>query len=200
MTAVPTGILVGQWVALAVLATFVFVLFRQVAYLGGLASPGKASNALPEGAVAPAFWYGRYVPGEEPVGRERFEPGGAARLLLFADPWCEACEALVEALNEREWPPGMRRPLVVTDAPATRLSGVPAFRESRVEIGLVDDSVYRTLYRVEVTPMLFAIGADGSVLMSGSADSVAGLQRFIDLVAEPENRPGTPVVVTTHGT
>lgn len=177
MTSVPTGILIAQWLALAVLGGFIWLLFRQIAYLGDLAAPATDAYAIPDGTPAPSFMFAPFAAGSEARERQRFDAAGVATLLLFADPYCEACEDLVSAAGEWESQrPNDIRMLVCCDAPAERLAGVPAFRDADVDIALVDDAVFHKLYGVRVTPMVFAIAADGRVVTSGFANSVGSLE------------------------
>lgn len=197
MIEIPTPVFVSQWVVLLALLLLVIVLYRQLAYVLNLRSPGSVDRALAVGQSAPSFAYslrnlttGRYTP-------SRFAPGEHATLLVFADPYCEGCEKLLNVLRALPWDTltGSVSPTVVTEASSQQLHGVPGFRDWPLDLATVDGSVPGKLYGVDFTPFVFAVDREGIVRARDTATTEEDIMR---LLGSLEGAQSHPVLEESH--
>jgi hypothetical protein len=94
-----------------------------------------------------------------------FEPAsGRPSLLLFADPSCMACDAAVRELEKTvdEALLGDLSILVVTTEPDLYMAASEVFRSTTLPLARVSQDVARA-YRVDATPFVYGVGADGSI-------------------------------------
>jgi thiol-disulfide isomerase/thioredoxin len=148
----------------------------------------EAHHGLPLGALAPAFslqgLYGESVTLESLISAE------APVMLLFTDPNCGPCNALMPQISD--W----QRELAGELSIAVLTHGSP--RDSRAKVrehGIV--SVWLD-HGLTVYDAYRAAGTPGAVLIDGqgriASDVVAGAQAIADLVAQATRAPALPVV------
>jgi hypothetical protein len=177
--AVPTPVLVAQWVLLGALTLLVVIMYRQLAYLMRLGRGASEDGGIELGRPAPAFTY--HV---RRGTRRTFDPIGKPAIVLFAEPACPACERAVEELTAiySGSVPNDVRALIVTQARDGLLDTSDAFGRTHVELGQVDRDVAERLYETHLTPFFFGIDAHGRIVAKLSTDKRRDIEKIISAV------------------
>jgi hypothetical protein len=154
----------------------VIVMYRQ---LGRLFDDHKTSAGLgPEvGQQAAEFGYERISDGS----RHYLTPGdGQPSLVAFVDPTCPACEQLVGNLGVLHQAGDLSevRVLLLTSDPPSYLQISDVFAATKLEIARVTTHGVRESYNALATPLLVAIGGDGTVRAAGSVRQLKDVQGF----------------------
>lgn len=176
MMTIPLYLAVVQWALILALGLLVIVMYRQ---LGRLFDQSKATAGIgPEvGKKAAEFGYELIGDGT----RHYVTPGdGQPSLIAFVDPTCPACEQLVGnlgVLTDAGDLPGLRV-LLLTSDPPSYLQISDTFRATRLEIGRVTTHGVREAYNALATPLLVAIGGDGTVRAAGSVRQLKEVRGF----------------------
>jgi hypothetical protein len=118
---------------------------------------------------------------------EKFIPGGAPALLLFADPGCGSCEKaleIVEAASTDARATGLRV-LALTQATPRQLAALDSFRKTSLLLGQIDDKVASQDYKVTATPFFYAVNAEGLISDRGTVATKADIRRALRSVKDP---------------
>jgi hypothetical protein len=181
---VPGVVFVAQWVLLFTLAALAVVLFRQVAHLILLPHTDERRLGLGIGNEAPAFSYQRIDRAGDGTISERhetFEPRRRRTLLMFTDPLCHSCEKATAALavaRSGALLSGLDVLRVTTAEPAM-VRAAQRFGVDLDEIVYIAPNVAHEVYRTDVAPFFYVIGADGIIRSRGWAEDVAGIERLV---------------------
>ena len=176
--ALPTWVVVSQWILLFALGGLVIVVYRQLAYVLQLRDLGSEQDGLPIGEKAPTFDHVPVNAGASAFAR--FEPTGQWSLLMFADPGCESCRGAVAALGRLA--PKLRQVsqvLVVTRSEPALIAAVDAFAGASVAIGRVDAEVPDRLYRTHTTPFVYVSDPEGVIRAKGIAGDEPGIRKIV---------------------
>jgi hypothetical protein len=180
---IPLYLAVAQWALIFALGLLVIVMYRQ---LGRLFDHSKASAGLgPEaGQKAAEFGYERIGDGS----RHYLAPGdGQPALVAFVDPTCPACEQLVDNLGvlHQAGELSALRVLLLTSDPPDYLQISDTFRTTRLEIARVTTHGVREAYNAVATPLLVAIGGDGTVRAAGSVRQLKEVRGYAQTCLQP---------------
>ena len=162
LTVVVTGLVVAFGI--------VFLLLRQMAGVVGI---GPHNESASEGPVAgtEAGGFSFHARG---VGLLRFpDDARNVRFLLFADPGCGSCEALLSDLAS-DVNGVAERVLVVTTASEQIVGAYPGFREPRVRIARVGPRV-KQRYGVRSSPFAVELTDTGMVVRAYRLNAITDL-------------------------
>lgn len=173
---IPLYLAVAQWALIFALGLLVIIMYRQ---LGRLFDHNRTPAGLgPEvGRKAAEFGYERIADGS----RDYLTPGdGQPALVAFVDPTCPACEQLVENLGvlHRAGDLAQLRVLLLTSDPPDYLQISDTFRTTRLDIARVTTHGVREAYNALATPLLVAIGGDGTVRAAGSVRQLKDVRGY----------------------
>jgi hypothetical protein len=180
---IPLYLAVAQWALIFALGLLVIVMYRQ---LGRLFDHSKASAGLgPDvGQRAAEFGYERIGDGS----RHYLTPGdGQPALVAFVDPTCPACEQLVDNLGVLHQAGELSplRVLLLTSDPPDYLQISDSFRTTGLDIARVTTHGVREDYKAVATPLLVAIGGDGTVRAAGSVRQLKEVRGFAHACLQP---------------
>ena len=156
--------------ALAIETIFLWQLFRQHGRLlvrmdqleQRLAAPGPpVSQGLPVGAVAPSF--SLPTPLRTTVGLATLRQTGTPLLLIFLDPNCQPCAALLPDIAhwQQRYTESIRIAIISRDS--AHANGGMAQHLDLADVLLQKDSEVSEAYRVPGTPAAVLILADGTI-------------------------------------
>jgi hypothetical protein len=132
---------------------------------------------LPVGSAAPSFDAPREVGG-------RFSSsdlGGSAHLVVFADPTCEACDALVPDLLTAAEAGAVPPTLIVGRSGSAWPAGWMPAAEAQDRVGVVRDEGGRIAraFASDFSPHVFVVDEGGSVTAQGPAGSLAAVHALL---------------------
>jgi hypothetical protein len=181
MIALPTSLVVAQWVVTAALGVILIIAYRQLAFFLNIEGKVRDAEGLPVGVTIPAFEYVS-VKGE----RRHFATGNMPVALLVADPLCVTCEgalvAMERVLDKTRY--SRIRGLVLTSATRTAIDSVPHFRDTQLEVGLVRPEVLTDVLQTVATPYTYMVDGDGVVTSGGIAADEVGVEKLITLASD----------------
>jgi hypothetical protein len=144
---------------------------------GELAEAAHVEGGLPVGSAAPAF----EAPLEGGGTLSSASLAGAAHLIVFADPTCEACEALVPDLLGAATGGDVPPVVIVGEAGKVWPGGWLPAPGSEDRAGVVRDEGGRIAdaFASGFSPHVFVVDEGGFVTAQGSADSMAGVRELL---------------------
>jgi hypothetical protein len=188
----PALVVVAQWVLLAGLAVLVLLMYRQLAWLLRLASAESEGGGLAPGERAPSFEFKRWR-GTGPADGV-FDPSAGPAVLAFAEPYCKSCAemlSVLERITRRSRAAGLRV-LVVTDGHRRQLDEVEAFRDTPLDVAIVDRDVTQRLFLTTVTPFLYGVGAEGAIEVKGVGSNEADVRVILGPFADQPDPSEAP--------
>ena len=135
------------------------------------------SAGLPVGAAAPSFDAPR-----EAGGRfSSSDLGGSAHLVVFADPSCEACDALVPDLLRAAEAGAVPPTLIVGRSGSAWPAGwmPPADTEDRVGVVRDEGGRIARAFASDFSPHVFVVDEGGSITAQGPAGSLAAVHELL---------------------
>lgn len=142
-----------------------------------LADAAHIEGGLPVGASAPAF----EAPLESGGTLSSSALIGAAHLIVFADPTCESCEALVPDLLGAAADGAVPPVVVVGEAGKVWPAGwlPPAGSEDRAGVVRDEGGRIADAFASGFTPHVFVVDEGGFVTAQGSAETLAGVRALL---------------------
>jgi peroxiredoxin len=144
---------------------------------------------LPVGAVAPAF----ELPdlGGEPVSLDALRTAGKPVVLLFTDPGCGPCDALLSEVGEWQDAHADRITLAVISRGAVEANQAKATEHRMTTVLLQEGREVASRYQAHATPSAVVVQADGKI----ASAVAAGADAIRALVLHAVERPGVPALV-----
>lgn len=174
----PLWLFVSQWVLLFALGVLIVLAYRQIGYMVHLTDSKTESVGLSIGEEAQAFDY--LLAGQNGSVQSRFKPQEQWSFLLFADPGCVSCQEVLPILERLVTTRGKTfYILVVTSANPIQIDVSDAFRETSLNVGLVNYDVPSKLYRTRVTPFAYVVDTQGKIRDKGVVVGESDLRKML---------------------
>jgi peroxiredoxin len=176
-------LIVGLWAVVIVQAALIVVLYRQVGIVILGQSSARTRDGLPISAVAPDW----EAPDQDGQLRRLADFRGRPLVLVFAEPGCGPCRALMPELQRFYEENSDRTAVVVVASEDGEVNGEMARAHlNGIPVLTQDDQRISREYRIAATPFSYAIDADGTIQAKGIVNYEAQLELQLSDVETPE--------------